>query len=69
MKMLRLPGKQQQNSIRFQWLKAFLLIMIIAVFLNIVAYTFSINELEEQVAENGHHDLFARAGEFGFIFK
>lgn len=51
MKMLRLPGKQQQNSIRFQWLKAFLLIMIIAVFLNIVAYTFSINELEEQVAE------------------
>lgn len=42
---------KQTASIRFQWLKAFLLIMIIAVFLNIVAYTLSINTWEQQMSE------------------
>ncbi len=49
MKKLHLPKKQ--HSIRFQWMRAFLLIMIIAVLLNIVAYTLSMNEWEEQMAQ------------------
>ncbi len=50
MKNWRFFRFKQTASIRFQWLKAFLLIMIIAVFLNIVAYTLSINAWEQQMS-------------------